>query len=41
MIGLVVLLAAWMTYVELEMPDRTTKCEYDDSCEVFEEETEQ
>ena len=35
MMGLVVLLAVWMTYVELEMPERTTKCEYDNSCEIL------
>lgn len=29
MIGLVVILAAWMTYVEVEMPNRTNECPYD------------
>ena len=29
MIGLVVVLAAWMTYVEVEMPNRTNECPYD------------
>lgn len=30
----VVLLAVWMTYVEVEMPDRTNKCDFDNSCEI-------
>lgn len=34
--GLVVLLAVWMTYVEVEMPNRTNECDFDNSCEVFE-----
>jgi len=37
--GFVVLLAAWMTYVETEMPDRVYKCEFDNSCDLIEEET--
>ena len=36
--GFVVLLAVWMTYVEVEMPNRTNECDYDNSCEVYEEE---
>lgn len=36
--GFVVLLAVWMTYVEVEMPNRTNECDYDNSCEVLEEE---
>lgn len=35
--GFVVLLAVWMTYVETEMPDRTLECEFNNSCEVTEE----
>jgi len=27
-----------MTYVETEMPNRVHECEFDNSCEVFEEE---
>ena len=38
--GLVIVLAVWMTYVEVEMPNRTSECEFDDSCQVFDEETE-
>tara|TARA_Y100000385_G_C12783285_1_gene504431 strand:- start:414 stop:539 length:126 start_codon:yes stop_codon:yes gene_type:complete len=34
--GFVVLLAAWTTYVEAEMPDRTYECEFDNSCEIVE-----
>ena len=30
----VILLAVWMTYVEVEMPDRTNKCNFDNSCEI-------
>ena len=30
----VVLLAVWMTYVEVEMPDRTNECNFDNSCEI-------
>ena len=40
MIGFVVVLAVWMAYVEIEMPDRTTKCEFDNSCEIMESENE-
>lgn len=36
--GFVVLLAVWMAYVETEMPDRTYECEFNNSCEIFEEE---
>ena len=36
--GFVVLLAVWMTYVEVEMPNRTNECDYNNSCGVFEEE---
>ena len=35
--GFVVLLAVWMTYVETEMPNRTNECEFDNSCEILEE----
>ena len=35
--GFVVLLAVWMTYVETEMPNRTNECEFDNSCEIFNE----
>lgn len=30
----VILLAVWMTYVEVEMPDRTNECNFDNSCEI-------
>lgn len=33
----VVLLAAWMTYVETEMPDRTNECEFNNSCKIVRE----
>jgi len=36
--GFVVVLALWMTYVETEMPNRVNECEFDNSCQVFEEE---
>jgi len=36
--GFVVLLAVWMTYVETEMPNRVSECEFDNSCEILEEE---
>ena len=29
MFGLVIVLAVWMTYVEVEMPNRTNECPYD------------
>ena len=32
--GFVVLLAVWMTYVEVEMPNRTNECDFDNSCEM-------
>ena len=35
--GLVIVLTVWMTYVEVEMPNRVNECEFDNSCEVFEE----
>lgn len=28
MFGLVIVLAVWMTYVEVEMPNRTNECPY-------------
>lgn len=37
--GFVVLLAVWMTYVETEMPNRANECDFDNTCEVFEEES--
>ena len=33
----VLLLTTWFIYVEVEMPNRTRECEFDDSCQVFEE----
>jgi len=40
MIGWVIVLAAWMVYVEIEMPNRVYECEFDNSCEVGESEAE-
>jgi hypothetical protein len=34
--GFVILIAAWMTYVETEMPNRTNECEFNNSCEIVE-----
>lgn len=35
--GFVILIAAWMTYVETEMPNRTNKCEFNDICGIVQE----
>lgn len=34
--GFVILITAWMTYVETEMPNRTNECEFNNSCEIVE-----
>ena len=33
----VLVLTAWFVYVEVEMPNRTNECEFNNSCEIFEE----
>ena len=39
MIGIAALILVWMTYVEVEMPNRTNECPYDRwECPLTEEE---